>query len=333
MTNETAASDRLARYTDRLLWGLADLRDRLLANGWWPARRFVAADGAGQYWTVRGWGAKALPRARRIRAVIVDADDCLWGQLRLPALSQRALAAAVSEALIGQSPLPPQHMYCAWRTQPTADGGWLVDWGLVARQRLAELRRAHSLGDHAPAYLRRPDGTVCMVRDSAYAPWQRWQRACDGVGLLCTVLLIASAAALAFMQAALQRQGVVAAMQQIQSLQPQAQPIRQSLDELRAYARVLEALRAGESSSTPAGAIIEALAATLPDDTMLDRIDISGHDIRITGLTPNATDLLSRLSGQGVFADVRATAAAVRDGASRKERFTFELRWKGGTAA
>jgi general secretion pathway protein L len=76
--------------------------------------------------------------------------------------------------------------------------------------------------------------------------------------------------------------------------------------------------------------LLDTLAAALPDDTALDRLDINGAEIRIGGLTSNATDLLSLLSKNPNFSSAKATNAAVRDNATNKERFTFELRLKSG---
>ena len=333
MTRKTAVQNRFTQGADRIAWGLLDLRDRGIAHGWWPARGTVAVDASGTRWAIRGERAAPLPGAGAARAAAVGADRCLWGQLTLPAMARRALPAAVDEALVSQSPLPPDHMLRAWRAEPTADGGWRVDWGLAPRDHLAALRQAQGLGEVAPAFLLRPDGAAWMVRDVAFSRWQRHQRWWDTAGLLAIGLVVASAAALALMPAALQRQGVVGAMQQLQTLEPQAAPIRQQLDALRAQARIVEDIRAGHDAAVPAASIIEALAATLPDDTVLDRIDINGRDIRIAGLTPNATDLLSRVAGNAVFSDAKAPNAAVRDPASNKERFTFELRWKGESAS
>lgn len=327
---KTAAQNRLAQGLDRIAWGLLDLRDHLVARGWWPACRIVAGDGAGARWVVRGTRAHSLESTGKVGAAAVAGDRCLWGQLTLPAMARGALPSAVNEALYSQSPLPPDQMLCAWRAEPAADGAWRVQWALVPRDAVVALRQTLRLGESAPTYLLHPHHGAWAVRDAAFARQRRRQAWWDAAALLALGMVVASAAALAGMPAALQRQGVVGAMQQLQTLEPQAAPIRQQLDVLRSQARIVEDIRAGHDAAVPAASIIEALAAALPDDTVLDRIDILGRDIRISGLTPNATDLLSRVAGHGAFADAKAPNAAVRDPGSNKERFTFELRWKGG---
>lgn len=333
MTGKTAVQNRLAQGLDRIAWGLSDLRDRLVAHGWWPASRTVAGDGAGARWAIRGTRAYPLASNGKVRAAVIAADRCLWGQLTLPAMARGALPSAVNEALYSLSPLPPDQMLCAWRAEPAADGTWRVQWGLAPRDALGALRQSLGVGDSAPTFLLHPQSGAWAVRDAAFARQRRRQAWWDAAALLALGVAVASAAVLAGMPAALQRQGVVGAMQQLQTLDPQAAPIRQQLDALRTQARIVEDIRAGHDAAVPAASIIEALAAALPDDTVLDRIDINGRDIRIGGLTPNATDLLSRVAGHGAFADAKAPNAAVRDPGSNKERFTFELRWKGGSAS
>jgi len=333
VTRPMAISHRIRQAADRLAWGLLDWRDRLITHGWWPARRVVAIDSQGGCWAIRGQRALPLARARTARAILLRADQCLWGRLDLPAMPRRDVPHAVQEALWSQAPLPLPQMACAWSVQPSADGGWQVPWGLAPLDTLTAVRRARQVPDRSPAYLLRADGHACMVRDEAWMRQQRLRPWWDALGLLALAVVAASTAVLALVPAALQRQGVVGAMQQLRALEPRAAPVRQQLDALRQQATLLQSLRDGHSAAVPVAAILDTLAAALPDDTVLDRVDISGRDIRITGLTPNATALLSRLAGNGALSDLRAPTAAVRDGTSNKERFTFELRWKGGNAS
>ena len=88
-------------------------------------------------------------------------------------------------------------------------------------------------------------------------------------------------------------------------------------------------LRQGIDANWPLASVLDRLAVALPDDTWLDRFEVNGDQIRVTGLTSNAADLMARVSKQPDFADVRATAATVRDETQNKERFGFEMRWRG----
>ncbi|HNK06452.1 MAG TPA: PilN domain-containing protein [Giesbergeria sp.] len=132
----------------------------------------------------------------------------------------------------------------------------------------------------------------------------------------------------ALMPLVLKREDVLRAVQHIAAVEPQSQPLRQQLDELRQQATLGEELRQGLQQSLPLASVVDALSQALPDDTWLDRIDVNGNEIRISGLTGNAAELAALLGRQPQFADTKATVASVRDNNLNKERFTFEMRWR-----
>ena len=101
------------------------------------------------------------------------------------------------------------------------------------------------------------------------------------------------------------------------------------MDELRRQAQLADELRKNVNSDIPLASVIEALSVAIPSDTWLDRIEVNGSEIRITGLTANATELTAQIARSPGLADVRSTGANVRDGTLNKERFTFEMRWRG----
>lgn len=127
----------------------------------------------------------------------------------------------------------------------------------------------------------------------------------------------------------LKRQAVVRAVEHVSMLEPKAAPLRQKMDELRRQAELADELRKNISTDLPLASVIDALSAAIPADTWLDRIEVNGSEIKITGLTANATELIGHLGRQPGLVDVRATGANVRDGTLNKERFTFEMRWRG----
>ncbi|MBS0506420.1 MAG: PilN domain-containing protein, partial [Proteobacteria bacterium] len=77
----------------------------------------------------------------------------------------------------------------------------------------------------------------------------------------------------------------------------------------------------------PLAAVIDGLSSQLPDDASLDRIEISGSHIRISGVANNAAELITQLARLPSFIDVRANGPSVRDTSVNKERFTIDLRW------
>lgn len=321
--------ERIRHAVDRWAWALGAWRTRLLEAGWWlgPVARAVAVPpGQDEHaWCIRGARAWSCPAPARPRALALPSRQAVRGEFVLGPLRLGELEQAVTEALWSHAPLPLDRMVAAWCAEPAGVARWRVRWLLVAQSDVQHALAVAGVASDAPVFIV-VDGRAWWLRTPGGQRWHRRQRLWDTVAAAAVVLALAAVALPAFVPAALQRQGVVLAMQRAVDLQPRAEPVRQRLDLLRQQAEQWQVLRQASAQAVPVARLIEALAAELPDDTMLDRLEFSGADVRITGLTPNATALLARLAQQPLWAEVRASQASVRDPASGKERFTFELR-------
>lgn len=328
MTARQQLNRRLETAIDRLAWGFGDARRLLVERGLWPAPAPVLASPDGARFSLCASRLRATGSKRPPQGLLVAEGECLWGSLQLPDMPRRQLGQAVDEALWRVSPLPPDQVWCAWRAQPQGQGGWLVEWGACRRDaQAAALSRLGLPGDGA-IYLAR-SGHALAVRGPGWQAGQRRQRGLDALVLCMLLLLVAALAAPALMPLVLKRQAVVRALQHVSALEPEAAPLRPQLDELRQQAAVADSLRqAAASADLPLASVVEALSSALPDDSWLERVEISGKDIRVTGVAANAGDLVARLGRESSFADVRAASASVRDNALGKERFTFEMRWR-----
>lgn len=320
---------RMQTVLDRLAWGFGDLKRMLAERGVWPAvAHAVDSDGDGR-WSVTGTRLRARKKdARKAAGLLVPESECLWGAMQLPDMPRRALGGAVDEAMWRVSPLPPDQIVAAWQAVPSPQGGWNVDWGVCRRSVQDELLARHGLNADAPVYLSR-QGRAIAVRGAAWLRQRKRQGWADAAVVALLLLVLAAVAAPALMPLVLKRQAVVRAVQHVSVLEPKAAPLRLQLDELRRQSLVAEELRKAIGSDLPLASVVEGLSAALPDDTWLDRIEINGTEIRIVGLTTNAADLIARLGRQPAFAEVRATTANVRDNTLGKERFTFDMRWRG----
>lgn len=316
---------RFRSISDLLLWGLGDLRNRLIHQGWWPSIAVPAVDTDGDCCSIQGLIVRQNTRKSPPIAAILPAAQCIWGQVQLPAMPRSQLSAAVREAMWQRSPIALDQMLCGWLAEPTPEGGWRVDWGLAPHSKVVDLCKQAGITSEAPTFLRN-GSLIYPVRDQAYSRLQRRQNWLDTLGLIAIFSVTTALAGLAFMPSLLQRQAVVEAIVRVQALESQAAPIRQQLDTLRSSAQVLEEVRTGLGTSIPVAHLLDILASALPDDTVLERLDVNGAEIRIAGLTVNATDLLSHLSKNPNFSSTKASNAAVRENSTNKERFTFELR-------
>lgn len=314
---------------DRLRWGLGDLRRLLLARGLWlaPATTVAAADG--RLWRVDG--ARALPLdAGTATGVLMETSACLWGTLTLPQMPRAALDGAAHEALWRVSPLPLEQVVCAWSIRPATDGlgGWLADWGLCPAHAAQAARQRAGLSGDAPVFLARSDGRVLAARGPTHQQNLRRQHRSDALATGILLLAAASLCVPALMPLALKRETVIRAMHHEATVAQQAAPLRDKLDALRQVSDTTAQLRDKAADSLPLASVIEQLTTALPDDTWLNRLEVNNRKIRLTGLTGNATDLISQLNKQGRFADVRTTAPTVRDDRDNKDRFAFEMDWR-----
>lgn len=313
---------------DRFMWGLGDLKRAFIAHGWWPTKNHVGVSGDGGCWTIIGSSGERCSAGSRPTCLAILESDCLWGQTQLPQMHRQFLDAAVQEALWRQSPLPPGQIVSAWQCEPSPAGGWVVDWGLCRRSLQDDMRSRFNLDGQSLTFLLR-HGRALVVRDAASQRRDRRQRMTDwgvSVMLIVTVLAVST---LALMPVVLKRQAVVEAMLQVTALEPKASPLRRQLEALRRQTTVSTELRRSVEAVVPAASVVEALTAALPDDSWLDRMDINGDEIRISGMTPNANALIALIGRNAALADVRATAPNVRDTALNKERFAFEMHWHG----
>ncbi|MBS0467124.1 MAG: PilN domain-containing protein [Proteobacteria bacterium] len=327
MTDKGQLQRSMHLWWDRTAWGFGDLRRLLVERGAWPAPRLALADAQGGHWKLVGSRLHPLAGTGKAAGLLVPEADCLWGSLQLPAMPRAALGQAVQEAMWRVSPLPVQDVMTAWQATPQADGGWAVDWGICRASAGQDAGVPPALPDNAPVYLQR-SGRAHPVPGPGQQAMRRRQRWIDGLASAALLLILGAIATPALMPLVLKREAVVRALQHVSNIEPQAAPLRKQLDELRARAAVADSLRKGLETSLPLAAVIEGLSAQLPDDASLDRIEISGSDIRIAGVANNAAELITQLARLPSFADVRASGPSVRDNSANKERFTIDLRWR-----
>lgn len=326
MTAKGQLYRRVQIAQDRLAWGCADLRRLLSERGWWPSRSRELVSVDGSHWAVTETRLRAI-KPGKAEGLLVPESESLWGSAVLPDMPRHALRQAVEETLWRTSPLPRQHTVAAWYARPHAQGGWVVEWGLCRNSHCDTWRAERGLNAQVPVYLAHQGRAYAVDVAPLQADSRRWRWMQLSV-LVGALLSLAALFLPALMPLVFKREDVLRADQHISVVEPQSLPLRQQLDELRQQAALGEELRQGLQQSLPLASVVDALSQALPDDTWLDRIDVNGNEIRISGLTNNAAELAAHLGRQPQFADTKATVASVRDNNLNKERFTFEMRWR-----
>jgi len=106
------------------------------------------------------------------------------------------------------------------------------------------------------------------------------------------------------------------------AVKPQAQ-MRDELARVGEQARLLA--KASEKRQDIV-ALIDQITRQLPDDAVVNRLEISGNTVKILGQADNAAQLLQTLGSNPAFREVRAPAGITRAPAGSKEGFSIEFR-------
>ena len=316
---------------DRLVWGWGDLRRELGARHLWPEAAKLSSTAQGARWRVAGQ--RLTPSTGGVpEALLVDGAEVLWGELQLPAIPMKTLGDAVTEALWRVSPLPPDQVVFAWRAQPDDGGGWRVDWGVCPQRVVGQGLANLNLPPDAPVYLSRSDAQALLAHGPAALAVRKQQRRLDGLSFAGLALVALALLVPVVMPLVLKRNAVVRGMSHLATVEPMAAPVRRKLDELHQLSTLSGALAADRQHSLPVATALERLAQALPSDAWLDRLEASDRQVRMMGLTSDATELMARLSRVPEFSELRATAPTVRDEGQNRERFSFEFTWRDAAA-
>jgi len=146
--------------------------------------------------------------------------------------------------------------------------------------------------------------------------------------LINAALLTASLALLVIAMAQLvdnRRDAVVAVEAEVEAQRAQARTtaqLRKNLDEAAAAANFFAEHKAQRPSLVE---LIDALTATLPDDTFVERITVMGSDISLTVQSGSAAKLIELFQDSPVFRDPTLVGPVQPDAQSRKDRATLTL--------
>ena len=316
---------------DRLVWGMHDFARLLVRTGWWPSSTVVAVDPAGNYWRVLGDRASIEGGNAQATAVLIPEKQCLWGSFVFPAMRRSALGRAVKEAVAIRSPLSLSQVSYAWTAIPTPEGGWSVKFGVCKLATIESIPGPSTRSKHSKVYLQSgecvlPVANVEARKAGAFSAWKLYAQ------LIVAVVLLVCLVSPSLVPLALKRQAVVQAMETVANLEPKTIALRSDLEQVRKQTLTANELSEALGKATPYTEVLNDLSSVLPNDSWLDRLELNGDEVRMIGVTTNATDLVAAMTRSGKFLNVRATTPSVRDGGLNKERFTFECKWNGGGA-
>jgi general secretion pathway protein L len=258
-----------------------------------------------------------LPEALRL--------DC---RLRLPALPAADLHDAIALEVRTASPFDPSDLAWGYRVLAAPDGGAAVH-AVLASRRAVEQHLAgcadRLAGRTAPeVWARDDDGRPVVLQ--GYGEAARERRAVRGRRLAAALLVLALALAAAAavtptVQLELRAMQASAAYREVEGRMAPLLAQREAL--VRAQGN-LDALRELMAEHVEPLAVVDLLTQLIPDDTFLQRLQVQGHKVTISGSTPNTAALMNTLSTHPDVRDVRAPSAATRASGGR-ENFTIEM--------
>jgi general secretion pathway protein L len=292
-----------------------------------PRVRLLQADDAETLWagdTPIAGDAKSAP------FTAVELPEALRLELRLslPPMPAADLRDAVVLEVRAASPFEPGDLVWGYRARPGRGDGVEV-FAVLASRRAVEKRLAavaERLGPRAAAevWARDDDGRAVVLQGYGEAARERsavrgrWLNA----ALLAIALGLAGAAAITpTVQLNLRAMQATLAFGELERRMAPLLAQREAL--VRTQGQV-DALRELMGEHVEPLAVINMLTQLVPDDTFLQRMQVQGSIVTITGSTPNTAALMNTLSGHPDVRDVRSPAAATRASGGR-ENFTIEL--------
>lgn len=295
-----------------------------------PQVRLLQSDGGESLWAgdARVAGSAGSARSVRFTAVELPVSLRLECRLKLPPLPGAQVRDAVALEVRSASPFEPSDLVWGWRAQ--AGAGKSVAVVAVLASRRAVERHLGALADRlgaaaAPEVWALDDqGRAIVIQ--GYGEAARQRSAARGrllaAGLLVAALALGAAAAVTpTLQIKLRAMQAAAAYQETER---QMAPLLAQREQLVTAVAELDALREQMGGHIEALAVLDLVTQLIPDDTWLQRLQVQGAKITISGQTPNTAALMNALSSHPGVRDVKAPAAATRSMEGGRENFTVE---------
>jgi general secretion pathway protein L len=310
-----------------------------LRDGWaealrWPAFRWLTPDepirvvqSDGTEAVRHGVSARSIspPASVRFAAVELAEDTVLRRSLVLPRLTEEEVRQAVELDVRAASPFPDTEVVWGYRVE-RGDRLW-VDIALTSRELIERQidARKSQLGDIAPEVWvggERPFVVPGYGEAARLASARRNRWTLFG-GLAVTAVLLAALAITPTIQLRERAREAVAKNDELsRSVAPQVQ----MRDEIVRLGEQIALLRKASEQRQDVVALLDLVTRQLPDDAVLNRLELAGSTVRITGQADNAAQLLQTLGANPAFREVRAPAGITRAPAGSKEGFTIEFR-------
>lgn len=310
-----------------------------LRDGWaealrWPAFRWLTPDEPirvfhedGTESVRRGLSATAMTSARAVQfaAVELPEDAVLRRSLMLPRLSEAEVRQAAELDVRAASPFPEPDIAWGYQVEPgerlqvriALTSRRLVERRIEAlKPRLDDLHPEVWVGGDRPILIPGYGESVRRARE------RRMRLGLFGL-LVVAALLLVSLAVTPTLQL---RERALEAIRKSEELSRAVAPQTQVRGELGKLGEQIVRFSKESEQRLDLVALVDQVTRQLPDDVVLNRMEVTGGIVRIVGQAENAAQLLQTLGAKSGFRDVRAPSGLVRAPAGSKEGFTIEFR-------
>lgn len=295
-----------------------------------PAVRVLHADGRETLWLGdRHQEADARQRqAAPFVAVEIPREEHLEIQVRLPPMPAKDRQEALALELRMASPFDPADTVWGWR-EATRDGNPAPVTAVLASRKavLARLEaQAQVLGPRATPEVWAFDSQGRPVLLQGFGEGARQRLAARGRGQVYGLLLLALllVAALVLTPTVQLKLRAMQAVRALAALEQQLAPVLAQREALVKAQGQRDALREQMAERIEPLAVLDLVTRAVPDDTWVQRLQVQGSRLTLSGPTPDTAALMNRFSGLPQVRDVRSPMAATRTQSGR-ENYTIEL--------
>lgn len=336
---------RFSQLGWRELWAV--LRHPWAGAQGWPWVRWltpveiVARLGPGgerQSWKVGldGQMARAESKnAARWIALVLPQSIVLYRSITLPAaLEQAQIRRAIELEAFTSNPFAEQDLCWNYVADPAA-AGQAVRMQLIMASRGQVARYLQEQAALLPPDTQPPEIWAPLAADGGYvvmpgygeAARQAHQRRGRALHLLALGLLALMLACIAVTPTLQLRARAIEAVHAYDTLHQQASQVVASREALVGATGRIAQIETLERDNAPPARIIDALSASLGDDTYLTALRIEGARVVLDGQTTNAAQLMQELGRQPGILEVTAPVPATRPFGSGKDNFKIEFRF------
>jgi general secretion pathway protein L len=330
----------LSAMLDALVDGLEPLTRRMRSRGRLVA---VEADGGFRFVSVdRGTVsvvAEGLPDERSTKQLKrlarngvelrLDPGRLIARSLQLPSAGRDYLDPIIEHRLERLTPWRPDRVVYGYALSgaPSDDGTMDVEFLATSREIAAErIDRLEALGIVPTALGSAQEPVeqplrVDLFRGTRDPGRRRLRRAAGFAVAMVALFLVPAAAATGWM--AYESEQRLAALES--RLATKRNVLRAATGDTEAESRDLRLMNA-KRPETSATVMVDKLATLIPDDTFLRELEIDGEEVRIAGVSADASALIPRLEEDVALSGVRFAAPVTRDEAGR-DGFDIVARW------